>query len=352
MHQEEMTDMALRRTVTITGPYVAMIVLAIMGILSSGCGDSASIPEGPEVRLASVTVEPGSLKPAFSSDIVTYEARVSPAVNAVTVTATPQDSASKVTIAGTATQSLRVTLGAPGSSKDVTILLTSPSGSQSTYTVTINKDVLAGNTDLSGLTVSPGALAPDFAPSTMAYTVDVSSGVRSVTVSATKDDPNAVLSGSIADPGKGLATGHATIELGGQGSSTPVTIIVIAQNGSSDTYRISVRKAAPASDNKVSTLTVTGGTLAPLFSPSTESGYTVTVTAPDGTVTISATKSDPNAVMTLSSVGVPVVTVPAGTPTGQIPVTLAPGASTAVGIIVVAQDQISIKNYAITVNRP
>ncbi len=346
MHQKKMTDIPMRRALTITGQYLTVIILAIMGLLSSGCGDSASISQGPDVPLANLAINPGTLQPAFSSNTVNYGANVSPAVGAVTVTATPQDSTATVTIAGTATQSLTVTLGAPGSSKDITIVVASRSGSQSTYTVTVNRAALSGNTALSALTVTPGTLVPAFAPSTMNYTVDVTMDVASVTVSATKDDPNAVLSGSITNPGPGQATGKATIQLGAQGSATPVSIIVIAPNGNSDTYRIIVNRAAPSSNNKLSALTVSAGTLAPPFSPDTES-YTVTVTAADKTVTISAIKSDPNAVMALGS-----VIVPAGEKTGQTSVTLGPGASLPVEIIVTAQDQISIKKYTITVNRP
>lgn len=331
---------------TITRSYLAISILAITSLLSSGCGDSASVSQGPDVPLANLTINPGPLQPAFSSNTVNYGANVSPAVGAVTVTATPQDSTATVTIAGTETQSLTVTLGAPGSSKDITIIVTSRSGTQSTYTITVNRAALSGNTALKALTVTPGTLAPAFAPNTMNYTVDVAMDVASVMVSATKDDPNAVLSGSITDPGPGQATGKATIQLGAQGSATPVSVIVIAPNGNSDIYRIIVNRAAPSSNNKLSALTVSAGTLTPAFSSDTES-YTVTVAAANTTVTISATKSDPNATMSVSS-----VIVPPGTPTGQTTVALGAGASLPVEIIVTAQDQISIKKYTITVNRP
>jgi len=332
---------------TFAGQYFAVLILAIMGWLSSGCSDSASVSQGPDVPLANLTINPGPLQPAFSSSTVNYGVNVSPAVGAVTVTATPQDSTATVTIAGTATQSLTVTLGAPGSSKDITIVVTSRSGGQSIYTVTVHKAALSGNTALSALTVSAGTLAPVFAPNTMNYTVDVAMDVTSVTVSATKDDPNAVLSGSITDPGPGQATGQATIQLGAQGSATPVSIIVIAPNGNSDRYRIMVNRAAPSNDNKLSALTVvSGGTLVQPFSPDTVD-YTVNVTAADGTVTISATKSDPNAVMALGS-----VPVGAGTPTGQTSVTLGSGGIIPVTIIVTAQDGVSIKQYTVTVSRP
>jgi hypothetical protein len=335
----------MKRTLTVAQQYLTVILLVMIGVSSYGCGDSGSISDGPEVRLAGLEINTGTLQPAFSPQITGYTVQVSATTTAVTLTATPEDSATTVTIAGTATKRLSVPLGTPGSSKDITIALKSPSGSQSTYTVTVNKAVLAGNTALSALTITPGTLTPAFDPNTLTYTVNVAQTVPNVTVSATKDDPNAILNGSITNPIAG-ATGQATIQLGGQGSATPVTIIVIAPNGNSDTYRITVNRAAPASDNKLSALTVSAGTLTPPFSPD-EVSYVVTLLATDGTVTMSATKSDPNAVMTLGSMN-----VPAGEPTGQVPVQLEPGASMPVNIIVTAQDQISIKKYTITVTRP
>lgn len=337
----------MTRTLTGAQQYLTVILLVMIGVSFYGCGDSGSISDGPEVRLAGLGINTGTLQPAFSPQITGYTVQVSATTTAVTLTATPEDSATTVTIAGTATKSLSVTLGTPGSSKDITILLKSPSGSQSTYTVTVNKAVLAGNTALSALTITPGTLTPAFDPNTLTYTVNVAQTVPNVTVSATKDDPNATLTGSItAPPVAGQETGQASIPLGGQGSATPVTIIVIAPNGNSDRYRITVNRAAPASDNKLSALTVSAGTLTPPFSPDTVS-YAVGLLATDETVTISATKSDRNAVMTLGSVN-----VSAGEPAGQVPVQLGPGTSMPVNIIVTAQDQTSIKTYAITVTRP
>lgn len=337
----------MKRTLTVARQNLAAILLVIIGVSSYGCGDSASLPDGPEVRLASLQINPGTLQPAFSPETTGYTVKVSATTTAVTVTATPEDSATTVTIAGSATKSLSVTLGTPGSSKDITIALKSQNGSQSTYTVTVNKAELSSNTDLSALTVTPGKLTPDFNPNTLTYTVDVESTVSSVTVTATKADPNALFSGSITDPGAGQVTGQAIIKLGGPGSATPVTITVIAQNGNADTYRVTVNQAAPASDNKLSGLTVSPGTLKPAFA-SDKLKYDVNLAAADSTVTISATKSDPNAVM--AALGS--VIAPAGTATGGVSIEPGLGTSTDVAITVIAQDQISIKTYSLKVNRP
>jgi hypothetical protein len=340
---KKMTDIALSRTLTVAEQCIAVIVLAIMGIISSGCGDSASISEGPQVRLADLTINPGSLQPAFSSDTVNYVANVPTAVGTVTVTATPQDSTSSVTIAGTATQSLQVTLEAPPSSKAIIILLTSQSGSQSTYTITVNRAALAGNNDLAALTVTSGTLVPGFTPSTSAYTVDVVTDVTSVTVAATKSDPDAVMHLHSVTVPAGTASGQDTIPLNGPGTDTSVLITMTAPNGSSKTYSLTIHRAA-SSNNKLSRLTVSVGSLTPSFAPTTLN-YTVNVNGFTPSMTISATKQDPNAVMSASGS----VIAPSGVPTGQVTVPLQ-GASIDVPITVIAQDG-SPQIYRITVNR-
>jgi hypothetical protein len=96
---------------------------------------------------------------------------------------------------------------------------------------------------LQSLSISPGALAPSFRSNRLTYTVDVAENVSSVTVSATKSDPNAVMSGDVA-AGAGTATGQSTISLDGPGTSRVVSITVTAPNQRSRTYTITVNRAS------------------------------------------------------------------------------------------------------------
>jgi hypothetical protein len=173
--------------------------------------------------------------------------------------------------------------------------------------------------------------------------VNVATDVTEVNVTATKADPNAILSGSIVDPGAGQATGQATIQLGGPGSDTPVSTTVTAPNGDFKTYTITVNRAAPASDNNLAALTVTGGPLVPDFAPGTTT-YTVDVPFSVDSVTVSATKSDPNAVMSGD------VTAGAGVATGQATFLLVPLIPTSVSITVTAPNGDS-KTYSIVITR-
>jgi hypothetical protein len=225
----------------------------------------------------------------------------------------------------------------------VTIVVTAVSGSQNTYTVIVNRAPLGGDNNLSTLSVTGQTLAPPFNANILNYTVNVATTVTQVHVSATKSDPNAVMSGPLT-AGAGIATGQATILLGGPGSSTPITLLVTAPNNSQKTYTVILNRAAPASDNNLSALSVTGQTLAPAFN-ATILNYTVDVATTVTQVDVSATKSDPDAVMSGS------LTAGAGIATGQATIPLGgPGSSTPITLLVAAQIG-PPKTYSMTVNR-
>ena len=243
----------MKRLLTFVRRCVPVAILVAICWSAYGCGDTASISNGPAVRLASLAISPGALSPAFSPTTTNYTVNVPATTTTVTVTATPEDSTATVVITGGATQSLP----GPGSSKDITIVVTAQSGSQSTYIVTVNKAALAADNNLSALTVAPGALSPAFASGIQNYTVDVATDVTSVSVSATKSDPNAVISGDVPNEGQ------AMILLGGPGTTTNVLITVTAQDGSAETYRITVNRAAPANNNNLSALSVDAGSCVP-----------------------------------------------------------------------------------------
>lgn len=213
---------------------------------------------------------------------------------------------------------------------------------QTTYSVNVSRAALAGNNNLSALTVTSRTLTPAFSANTTTYSVDVGSGVTSVTVTATLQNTNATMT----IEGQGTPSGQGrSISLGDAGTTKAIDILVTAPNGRSKPYTINVRKAA-SSDSKLSALTATVGTTSLTLSPPFDPGmttYTVDTSATD-TVNVSATKADANALMSAQGS----VIAQAGTPTGQV--TIAPP-GTEVVIAVSAQDQASTTQYTVTVNR-
>jgi hypothetical protein len=310
-----------------------------IGLSVYGCIDTGSTT--PEAQLSSLTVDPGALAPAFSSGTTRYDVKVSTTDASITVTATPQDSDTTMTINGAAAvsgQGRSVTLDAVGSPTTIPILLTAPSGTQNTYFLVVHR--LSDNNNLSTLTVTGQRLDPEFRSSTVDYRVNVASDISSVTITATLADPNASMTINNTPTSSGVGR---DIGLGDPESDTGIAIMVTAPIGASKTYRITVRRAASSNSN-LSGLSVTTGAITPAPFDPNQKAYTVIVGFGVTSVTVTATKSDLNA--TMSARG-SVIAAP-GVPTGQvsdIPV------STTESILVVAPDGISRKTYTITVSQ-
>ena len=331
---------------------VFTLLFSILAALAlNACGDTNNVsgppepaPLSPDALLSTLTVTPGALQPAFSSDVANYTVDVAFNEASVRVTAAPQDANATMTIDGQATtsgQPRTITLGAAGSITPIRIVVTAQNGSQNTYVVTVNRAV---NNSLQSLTVtsSPaaGPLTPAFTASTTSYTVAVDSGVASVTVTATLQDTNATMTIN----GQATTSGQArSITLNGPGSSTLVTIEVTAPNGSQKTYFVTVHRAALGGNNNLQSLTVTSsptaGPLTPAFNASTTS-YSVDVASGVGSVTVTARAQDAGATVSIN-----------GQTTTSRSVTLnAAGQSTLVTIEVTAPN-LTQKTYTVLVHR-
>lgn len=331
----------MKHFLSIPAQYLVLALFLVpTGLGLGGCKDTASVDPGPQ--LAGLSVSGASLQPPFTSETTSYSVDLPGNSPDVTVSATKSDpndvlSGAITAPAGQATGQTTVQAPGPGSTKDVSLTVTSSDGRAKIYTITLRAISLGIDNSLKSLTVSPGTLSPTFSAGTQNYSVNVASTVTEVTVSATKSDPNAVLSGDVPNEGR------ATIQLDGPGTTKTVLIMVTAPNGSSRTYTVTVKRALPSSDDAVTDLRVTPGSLEPEFASETLS-YRVTVENDVDSVTVSATKSDPNAV--LSAFGS--VIAPAGTSTGQISIPLN-GRRTEVELTITAQDGVTTRSYAITI---
>lgn len=201
--------------------------------------------------------------------------------------------------------------------------------------------LISGNNNLSALTLSPGTLTPAVAASITDYTVTVASDVTSVTISASKADLNAILSGCVT-VGSGTATGQATIPLNGPGIATSASITVTAPNGSSKTYRITVKRAAPSGNNNLSALTLSSGTLGSAFNANTLS-YTMDVASTVTSVSVTPTRQDSNATITVNG-------QPTNSGQARTIALSGPGSNTLINIVVTAPNGAE-KTYAVEVSR-
>jgi hypothetical protein len=171
---------------------------------------------------------------------------------------------------------------------------------------------------LANLTVSSGTLTPAFSSTTYSYSVNVPYSTSSITLTATPTDGNATV---VGDGLKNLNTGNNvfTITVTAQDEVTVITYTVTVNRGYNTVTTLS-------------NLTVSAGTLTPVFS-STTYNYTVNVPYNMSFMTLAASPTDANA--TLSGVGLKNLNL----------------GENAFIITVTAQDGVTTQNYTVTVNR-
>ncbi|SEG73884.1 cadherin-like beta sandwich domain-containing protein [Paenibacillus sp. UNC499MF] len=288
--------------------------------------------------LGALTLSKGALTPAFAAGTKLYTVTVASDVYDLDLTAQLADLTATMTIGGNpASSGQAVNIPLNTGANPVTIVVTAQDGTTKTYTVTINRAALpSSNALLSGLTISSGTLSPVFAGTQTSYTADVTHDISEVTVTPAAADSTA----SVSVNGHIVTAGSSELVPVATGTNT-ITIVVTAQDGTKNSYVILVTRAVPPSGNAdLSGLTVSAGTLTPVFAPAV-TAYAAAVKNSVAEVTVTPTAADSNASVTVNG-----TVVPAGS--GR-QITLSVGANP-VTIIVTAQNG-TAKTYTVTFTR-
>ena len=213
---------------------------------------------------------------------------------------------------------------------------------------TTNITVISTNADLSALSTTAGAISPAFASGTISYTASVINGTTSVTVTATRSEPNATLQVQVNGGGySALTSGSASSAQSLNVGANTIDVRVTAQDGSTiKTYTITVTRAA-SNNADLSALTTTAGTISPTFAAGTIS-YTASVINATTSVTVTATRLEPNATLQVRVNGGTYSSLTSGSASSAQSLNV--GANT-IDVRVTAQDGTTIKTYTITVTR-
>ena len=333
--------------------------------LTTGTVPVTAAQEAADATLGGLTLSPGTLAPAFAGGTTTYTATVAATVTALTVTATASDTNASVTVNGRAVTSGRashaVALAAAGSATVVAIVVTAEDGTTSrTYTVTVNR--AAGT--------APSAAVVSTDPSSLTeknlHGAKVVVSLTGVVFVAGIPDPDHFELATVEASGLAVdgverildaVTGRyrrdrVEVRLRYDGTdfdtdgTLAVTVKAAAHGGGGDltTGTVPVTATQEAADAALGGLTLSPGTLAPVFAGGTTT-YTATVAATVTALTVTATASDTNASVTVNGRAV------TGGRASHAVALAAAGSATVVAIVVTAEDGTTSRTYTVTVSR-
>ncbi|WP_164558095.1 DUF4347 domain-containing protein [Massilia atriviolacea] len=289
-------------------------------------------------QLSALSLSSGTLAPAFASATTSYTASVSNATTSLTVTPTVLDATASVTVNGVATTSGNASgaIALAVGSNTITVTVTAQNGTPLSYTITVTR-AGSSNADLAALSLSSGTLNPAFAAGTTSYSASVANATTSLTLTPTVSDASA----SVTVNGVAVSSGNASGAIALNVGANTITTVVTAQDGvTQKTYTVTVTRAA-SSNNNLSALSLSSGTLSPPFAPATTS-YTVAVGSGTSSLTVTPTVAEANASVTVNGVA---VASGAASPA----LAMNPGNNT-VTIIVTAQNG-ATRQYTVSVTR-
>ncbi len=241
----------------------------------------------------------GTSVPSFDPGQTSYAVSVPSSASTVGITPVAADSSASITINGQSVNSGQtfpalLNIGA----NPFSIVVTGPGVPAKTYSLTITRAQASANNSLSNLTVNPpGGTVPGFSPNNSGpYTVNVGSGVTSVTVAGALADGSArmEINNQPAESGQGIS-----VQLSAPPpSSTPINVTVVAENGNARTYTVLVNRAAAASGNaNLQSLALPPASIS--FNQATLT-YNTSVANSVGAVTVNAVVADPSATMRIN----------------------------------------------------
>ncbi|MBC6413467.1 MAG: cadherin-like beta sandwich domain-containing protein, partial [Chromatiales bacterium] len=299
-----------------------------------------------DASLTDLAVSAGTLMPAFVSDTRGYTVEVVNATATIAVTPTVTNRNATITV-----NVNNVSVGDPrqpidlveGGDTIITIEVTAQDRmTTNSYVVTVSR-AASSDATLKTLTVSEGTLMPNFDSSTLTYTVMVANTIDTITVTPTATNENATITVNNVPVDSGDA--YTATDLT-EGEVTTITIVVTAQDTTTNTYTIAVSRAA-SSDATLANLAVSEGELSEPFMSTTQN-YTVSVTSNIEELTVTPTATDPRATITVIVDETEVETVASGN--ASQPIELAEGEVTTITIVVTAPD--GTRNpYTIAVSR-
>ena len=279
-----------------------------------------------------------TLSPVFAAATLSYLADVANDVATLTVTPTTANQFAAVTVndvvvtSGSASEAIALT---EGGDTTITVAVTAESETSQSYVITVRRAASA-NANLSALALSAGTLDPAFAAGTLSYDVDVANDVATLTVTPTTDHGNATVTVDGGDVTSGIASDPIALAAD---STITITVVVTAQNGTTQSYVITVTRLSGNAD-LASLILSDDVMLVPEFAADT---LNYAVATDKATLTVTPTTGHGEATVTVDGDD-----VTSGSASDSI--ALAADSTTTITVVVTAQNG-TPKSYSIAVAR-
>ena len=218
-------------------------------VTTSGSSKNVTVKDPPSSNnnLKSLSINPGGIN--FSPGNTNYNVNVDSNVTSVTISAQAEDS--KSSVSGTGTKQLNY-----GNNK-ISVNVKAENGATKNYIINVNrKDDRSGDATLKSLNISNGKLNPGFNSGTLEYHMDVPYDVSKLNIDAKANDSKSKVS---------ISNNDLVAE-----KTTKVEVKVTAENGSTRTYVIQVKRGKDpnkvlSTNNYLSSISVDQGILSPAF---------------------------------------------------------------------------------------
>jgi hypothetical protein len=181
-----------------------------------------------DATLKTLTINNGTLSPAFSPAITDYTVNVAYVIESITIAAEANDSKA-ISVTGTGEQNLNI-----GENTFNIVVTAEDSEVTNTYTIKVTRTAASTDATLKTLTVSNGTLTPAFSPAITDYTVNVTRSIDKITIVAEANDSKAI---SVTGTGEqnliiGENTFNIVITAEDSGVTNTYTIVVTRSDGS------------------------------------------------------------------------------------------------------------------------
>ena len=208
-------------------------------------------------------------------------------------------------------------------------------GASTTKLLSINFN---SNTKLNNIVLSNGVLTPAFASGTTTYTASVDHTITSITLTPTVTDSRA----TVTVNGNTVASGVVSPSMPLALRNNTISVVVTAADGTTQqTYTVTVNRI-PSTDATLSALTISTGTLSPVFVSSTNN-YTVNIARSITSVTLTPTVNEADATIKVNGIAV-------NSGSASQTINLNSGDNN-IPVVVTAQDGTTIGNYTVDFKR-